>query len=459
MTSVENGLRSALHDLAPEPPDDLGLPGVALGRARVLRRRRHVGAVVASCTAVLALVLALGAPAALRRSEPDPAGPPGTGTFPFWPRRGDVADPAVDRAAIAAWDASLRVQGVVRSREPRVLYAGGGARTVVVLHAVADIGGERLVVLTREPRRAFTVYLDQPAPERGSAVVAVGLGAPPVTRIDARMPCPAVPAYRPGPERLLVLGGPGTRRAEWHLGVDRPEGCAEDGAAGWLPVPLRDGAGLVPVRLTGSSPIEVRAYAKAATLRGVHWARSDTAPYALRIVGGDSNLAPGWPRREDGSGTDRLGFDLVRYVSKGRPDGSSGSPVWSASLPDGTPAALYLARRGRGGAERMVLVAADPTGRARVYLDVRKDPLPSAFTAIVDGYEGRWLLVVGPATLREAALVDGGTTRTVPLAVGWGAVRLDAEPSKDAYLWTPDFPPGGGEAIQGRSGRPVPRGN
>lgn len=435
-------LRSVLDDLAPEPPAHLVPIEGTRRRAKVIRRRRALTAAASTLTA-FALVLGVAALVA-RPATPrpaDPVTPLPVSTYPDWRRRGD-APASVDREAIAAWDATLRAQGVRRHREPRVLFAGGDP-LVVVLHGVAEVGGERLVVLTREPGKPFAIYTDVSAPVRGSRGMAVLLDQPRFTQSSTG--CDVLSHARPA--RLLVLAEPGARRAEWWTRRLNPDACDVPDRTPAQPVALDGGYALTAVR--GAWDAEIRAEVDGRYAEVVR-ATDDPEPYATRI---DRSLAgPFSVPRADGSRAQSLLFDYIRVPGF---DGGTGGGSWHAALPDGTRGSLTFANM-KDGSRHAILLADDARGEVRLYLDVKRDPLPSAYTAIVDGYDGRWLLVVGHETLREAALVDGGVRTEIPLTLGWGAIRLDTEPSADARVWTPDFAPDGGSAIMSRSGTVLP---
>jgi len=434
-------LRATLDDLAPEPPAHLLDVDGTRRRARSIRRRRAAAAVTGTLTAV-ALVLGLGAVVTRPPRPMDPARPPaqGAATYPDWPRRGD-APASVDRAAVAAWDATLRARDVRRRSEPRVLFAGGDP-LVVVLHGLAEVGGERLVALTRRPGKAFTVYADVPAPPRGSRSLAAVLVEPDLRPTDSACDDPR----RKSLSWLLVLAEPGARQARWRSQPRQGDACRTPGQTPEEAVDLAGGTLLKLVNVAWTAEVVVSVDGARTQVVG-----GSTGPYGSRIAHApDEGAFSGL--REDGSSASSLIFDVSRV-----PGWVGGEPAWSAALPDGTRASLSFATM-TDGRRHALLLADDASGAVRLYLDVKRDPVPSAYAVIVDGYRGRWLLVVGHETLREAVLVDRGVRTPIPLDTGWGAILLDAEPSPDARVWTPDFAPGGGGGIASRTGTVLPAG-
>jgi hypothetical protein len=445
---MTNALRTVLHDLAPEPPHGLGEVAAARRRARALRRRRRYGA---ASVVVLSLVALFGYTVVGRPAPVTPAGAP-AGAYPDWPRRGD-GPKSLDTAAVRVWERSL-AEGVRRYGDARVLYATAGERPVVVLHAVATRGGERLVVVTGPSATALEVQSDVPAPTPGTVVVAVLLDRPAPGHFDD-VDCGADPLTDPSaPTRLLAIARPGMTSAAWWATPPEDSPCAGDRGKARTPEPLpfTDAVGLVPTRLGPRATVNLRL---------------DQSTYATYLVdypnhslrearpGGGPAEPYGWEYRNDGSRADDLWETVFRSVEIGQLGGYC-APFWYGSLPDGTGAVLCVTATVDG--RRHVVLAAERADRGvAIYLESKSDPQPTALAAIVDGLDGRWLVVVGSDELTSLTLVDRGVRTPIPLRDGAGFLKMEREPSDEAYLTNSEYGPGGGFAIQDRTGRVLAR--
>jgi hypothetical protein len=446
--SVEDVLRDTLH-AAPEPPDGIGLGAAsARRRAKAIKRRRYAAVTSAvTCVAVVVAGLALVSPAR-RATDVTPVGPAPAGEYPDWPRRGN-APATLDAEAVAAYDEYLRedTDGVSRGSH-RVLYADerSGNEAVVVLHAVASAGGERIVVLTGTSGD-LSVYLDVPAPEPGAEAVSVVL--------DREEYTPGNICDRgegePPQARLLVLAAPGSRTSvEWT--TTAPPTCRDgsvwtrgDTALGadatvLMPVPVPRPA-LFAVGVPGAAPGRV-----------FHRGRPALESYRRLVPGVPESGPVPWTPRIDVSRALELRDAMTQQRGLQKHYGGSDCrTLVVTSLPDGTPLVLCALRDVR---DPLVLLVTESRDREnRVYLEIPPDPLPTAFVAVVDGLSGRWLVVAGDEGLGAAELRTAAGSREIPLTQGVGWLRLDREPPADAQVWTPGYGPGGGMAIMDRTGR------
>jgi hypothetical protein len=415
-------LRDTLERLAPEPPDDLGLASTARRRARSLRRRRTLAA---STTALAVLAGAAFAGNALPR-EREATGPSYArrsefaGTFPNWPRRGD-ADPSVDRAAIDAWTRSVRERGAEVVGVPRVLYAGGaGGGPVVVLHGTAYPGGDRVAAVTFEAGTA-TLKEEGAAPLPGvvGLVLTLDSARTDPVGVDGDM-CFKGPADDPAHDtRVLVLAAPGIRHAEWHSDGFPPQTCGPDSPLVTAPreAPLDDGVALVHVPM---GPYTRIAWwlTDADGLGNVPRGFGPVSP--LDGLPAPHRSPRGWPQRSDSSGALWEGSEVCRSLTKGDPGCQL---TWAQSLPDGTTAGAFAVPgwNAQEGVEPWFF--ADATdGTVRAYR--MPGGVVAALAAVLPGRSGRWLAVVGPASMTTATLRANGASRTVPLVDGTGFLRL-----------------------------------
>ncbi|HWL38094.1 MAG TPA: hypothetical protein VNQ77_18045 [Frankiaceae bacterium] len=446
---MSNELRTVLHDLAPEPPHGLGEVAAARRRARALRRRQRYGA---ASVVTLSLVALFGYTVVSRPAPVEPAAPL-EGSYLSWPRRGD-GPRSLDRAAIRAWDRSLD-EGVRRYGDARVLYASGGERPVVVLYAVATRGGERLVVVTGSADR-LEVHSDTYAPDPRTQALAVLVDRPPPGHFGD-VDCAADPLTDPSsPARLLALTAPGATTAAWSAAVQYDPECPGDDkrTRAPVPLPLTDGAALVPTRLGPRARVQVRFDGNLYSQYVVDYPGHVDAQ-ALRIGGGPADPY-GWTYRHDGSRADDLWETVYRAQEIQRDYDSTCAPFWYGSLPDGTGAVLCVTATVKG--QRTVILAAERADRrVAIYLEQKAHPAPTALAAVVDGLDGRWLVVVGSDELTSLSLVDRGERTPIPMRNGAGFLRMDREPSDEAYLTNSEYAAGGGFAIQDRVGRVLAR--
>jgi hypothetical protein len=448
-------LRDTLRALPPEPPDDLGLPSTARRRAQALRRRRYAAVSAGAVAAVTAFALvASGAvlPDASRRVRPV-TGDPLVGDFPDWPRRGDVKDVDVELAAVEAWQESLHRRGVAPVGGTRVLYAGGGAeRPVVVLHGTAEVGGDRLVVVTFDGGRP-DVFADRPAPLPGVGALRIAIPGQGGSHRPLQDMCPVVGREDPSAVRLLVVGAPGTRSARWRRSEALPAECGARGDTGaeWEDVPLRDGAGLVTLPFDSRTDVwaEVRAPGPyVVTGTPMIWARSTGTYGPLTAAGGATGVA----RRTDGSRADDLA-DAV--IATALPDGRRCETQWAQSLPDGTPVVLCHGLADGGGIESAVFVAEDGEHRVRAY-DVPVELGGDSFTAVIQGHTARWVVFCGMPMFPEATLIRGDVRRPFPLTLGAGFLRLDrGQPVDGARVTSGRYGPDGGIHLVAPEGREI----
>lgn len=437
-------LRTALRDLAPEPPAGLGSPETARRRARQIRRRRYAAVASAATLAVVAAFgVTIGGPA---RDGGDFAGSRQTGAFPNWPRRGDVTDPAVTGDAVRAWFTHLKGRDPM-GEKPDVLYGGGGARPVFVLHGDTHRGGERLAVVTRDATGAWDVVLDTPAPLR-DAVVTVHLEPPRAAQHPAASVCR--PAAASHASRLLVLGPPETRSARWRQNRVVPPHCADRTGSDtpWTDVPLTEGAGLVaaPVTPYGGTEVEVVLPDRVVTGAPTAPGQDDGSYGGLVITETWSPVMDGWPYRTDRTRAELLSERMADAV----PGSGECRRIAAFSLSDSTPVAACAATDGDGydvvmwaeGADRVVR---EYRGRTKMLSDV---------AMLVDGHTARWLVVVGPAALDGVAVVDGDVLVPVRTTLGVGWVEA-GEAGPGARVTTNGYGPGGGFAIWDRTGDEV----
>ena len=432
---MTNDLRGALHALAPEPPEHLGLPETARRRARHIRRRRYVAATtfVAVAGLVVAAATVLPGREAIR--------PTGGAAYPDWPRRGD-APPSADAEAIDEYDAYLsRVPGRPRRNgDAQVLYSGSDG--VVALRVVPTVGGRRIVVLARGDDGRFVVESDAPDVRGGARTLVVAVGLSPVPP-QAR-PCDPEPAMlRPVAVRLLVLGPPSLDEPmRWEAGP--PEDCVD--AVGFgdpHEFDLRDGAAVVDVMIAPARTLYVRVGGAGGdvlllsppTLRPYH---------GVRVVGDVRRPPLGWLDRDDSSVADTLEVEVANSDHDLEPYAGRCLVIWSAALPDGTETAVCTGVNPGDG--RPVALLSRAGDELRLHHEVAPQKPVSVFAAVVTGAQ-RWLLVVGPETLAEAELVDGSRRTPIPLVNGSGWLALDSDLSPDARVWTPDFARSGGAGI------------
>ena len=413
-------LRDALHTLAPEPPDDLGLATTARRRARSLRRRRTLAATGTALAVVAGAAFAGGALPRDRAVAPVTHGSELTGTFPNWPRRGD-GDPLRDRAAIDAWAMSVKHRDGAVVGTPRVLYAGGDRVPVVVLHGTAYPGGDRIAVVTFEAGAAGRVIAEGPAPLPGVAglVVTFDPAREGGVEVGGDM-CRKGPADDPAHDtRDLLIVAPDVRRAQWRSDGFPPTACGPGSplVTDWRDVPVDGGAVLVPVPMGPFSMIRW-SLTRADGATGVPHGPGSAVASLWPVMLGSGGTPLGWARRQDGSRAAEAGVAVCRWVEGGSPPCVG---EWAVSLPDGTSAGLHAVVRDPGRAEPW-LFADDARGVFRAYR------LPSgvvgAVAGVVEGRGGRWLLVVGPPSMSRAAVHAGGAPREVELRHGTGFLRL-----------------------------------
>ena len=438
---MTNDLRAALRDLAPEPPAALGRPETAWRRAKALRCRRYA---TVSSAATLAVVAAFGITLTVPGGNgADSAGSRQIGTFPNWPRRGDVTDAVVSDAALGAWRAYFGRHDPTPS-QPQVLYGGGGAQPVFVLHAASRRGGERLAVLTRDAAGRWNVVSDTPAPLR-DAVVTVQLEPPGAAEHPVGAAC--APAAASHASRLLVLGPPDTRSARWRQNRVVPPGCADRSGSDtpWTDVPLTDGAGLVPASVTPYGGTEVEVVTGDRVVSGApERPRRDTASYGgLAVSQTWAPVRDGWAYR-----TDRTRAELLaERMPNAAGDRGECRRIAAFNLPDSTPVAVCAA----AGDGYDVVTWAEGADRVVRAYRVRTKML-NEIALVVHGHTGRWLVVVGPPGLTGVAFVDSGERHPVPTTHGIGWWHLDLGPYPGARVTTADFPPGGGIGVEQPAG-------
>lgn len=452
-------LRDTLHDIVPEPPDDLGLPHTARGRAKVVRRRRYYGAASGVALTVMAVfgVTVVGNGTTPRPVDVARGGDVLGGTFPDWKPRGDLLHTDAVPKAESAWIRGVAKQGVNRT-ETSVLYAGGGSEPVVVLHALGERGGERLVVVTAKDGE-YEVYADVPAPMLGSMPITVLLGAPARSlRHPEGTPCESTPGYAGGTrQRLLVLGEDVTS-VKWFLTGVVPAHCASSNGRETLPAHLAvvDGAAFGEVRIGRYGDIVtdgVNADGSSWTADGVT-IRGRTVPDRYNDLDVKASTPPtglDWPLRTDESRAEAFAEAVRVRNSISEEYGECRAHVM-LSLPDGTPVVLCVTV-GDHRDPQVVIWAENGERKARSYARIGLNKPGSPYSAIVQGHRGRWLVVIGPPDQKRLMFVDGEWRREVPIKNGVGWLPIETEPEKSAYLTGPDYGPDGGFSVSDRVGK------